>query len=534
MRDRGAIVLIAAVWLLSALIWLRPGITKPDGVAYYAYLPSTYFDTDLLLFNEWQHFGMLENGIIASEGLTPNGHLADHWTAGSAVVWFPGFLAADVVRGFVPSLQRFARDGVSLPYNAGAVSASAMCGLIALLAGYAVGRAFAPIWAATVATIAIWFGSSLLWYSTREALMAHAVSAAVCALVVLASMRKDFLAAGVAAGLAFAVRPQNATFIIVPFVIAGLPAMRKWLSVAGGIVAGALPQIVVTVFLYGNPLNLFSISPANAQRPWHSFERFWAWQPLFSWYHGLGTWTPLLMVGIIGFPFLIRAHRGLGMAALLMLLAQWAANATIDRFFWAGSSFGQRRFDNCTIFFLLGAAALFTHLPKLLAIAIAALTSAWTMALFFTAAAIDLNRYYPPDALIGAMQRAPKPIGLLVAVPESFKIDVLIVFAATVIIYVVLALLMQAKPGIVAATLCLVMAGFFAVCGLNDASHMEAWTAVIAKNRQLEPYSGAVHDRIALLRDEENYLRATGAAAEADRTRGEITALEKSIPSAAQ
>src|SRR5207247_6130419 len=75
MTDRGAISLIIAVWLLSALIWLRPGITKPDGVAYYAYLPSTYFDTDLLLFNEWQHFGMLPNGLIASEGLTPNGHL---------------------------------------------------------------------------------------------------------------------------------------------------------------------------------------------------------------------------------------------------------------------------------------------------------------------------------------------------------------------------------------------------------------------------------------------------------------------------
>ena len=534
MRDRGAIALIVAVWLLSALIWLRPGITKPDGVAYYAYLPSTYFDTDLLLFNEWQHFGMLPDGLIASEGLTPNGHLADHWTAGSAVVWYPGFLAADVVRGFVPSLQRFPRDGVSLPYNVAAVSASAICGLIALLAGYAVARNFAPIWAAATATLAIWFGSSLLWYSTREALMAHAASAAVCALVVLATMRKDFLAAGVAAGLAFAIRPQNASFIIVPFVIAGLPALRRWLSVLGGAVAGALPQLVVTVVLYGNPLILFSISPTNAQRPWHAFERFWVWQPLFSWYHGLGTWTPLLILGILGFPFLIRAHRGLGIAALLTFLLQWAANATIDRFFWAGSSFGQRRFDNCTIFFLLGAAALLMHLPKFAAIAIAAIASAWTMALFFAASAIDLNRYYPPDALARAIAHAPRPIGLLVTVPENFKVDVLIVLGAAAIVYLVLALILQAKPGIVGATICIVIALFFAVCGLNDGAHMEAWTAVIAKNRALEPYSGAVRDRLALLRDEENYLRATGNHAEADRTKSEITALEKSIPSAAQ
>src|SRR5439155_12936774 len=124
--------------------------------------------------------------------------------------------------------------------------ASAMCGLVALLAGYAVARQFFAIWPSTIATIAIWFGSFLMWYSTREALMAHAVSAAVCALIVLASMRKDFLAAGVAAGLAFAIRPQNATFIIVPFLIAGAPAFRKWLAILGGFVAGALPQIVVT------------------------------------------------------------------------------------------------------------------------------------------------------------------------------------------------------------------------------------------------------------------------------------------------
>jgi hypothetical protein len=338
----------------------------------------------------------------------------------------------------------------------------------------------------------------------------------------------------VAAGLAFAIRPQNATFIIVPFVIAGLPAIRKWLAVAGGFIAGALPQLVVTVVLYGNPLILFSISPGNAQRPWHSFERFWAWQPLFSWYHGLGTWTPLLIVGVLGFPFLIRAHRGLGIAAVLMFIAQWIANATIDRFFWAGSSFGQRRFDNCTIFFLLGAAALFAHLPKLLAIAIAALTSAWTMALFFTTGTIDLNRYYPPDALLRAAAHAPKNVWLLVSVPDAFKIDVLIILGAVIAVYVVLALLMRMRAGVVAATFCIVAAIGLAICGLNDGMRMATWSETIAKNRALEPYSGAVHDRLALLRDEENYLRATGRTGEADKTRSEITTLEKSIPSGAR
>jgi hypothetical protein len=534
MRERTAVAIIVTVWLLSVLIWLRPGVTRPDGVAYFAYLPSTYFDRDLVLFNEWQHFGMLRAGLIASEGLTPNGHLADHWTAGSAAVWYPAFVTADVLRALAPALHNFAADGISLPYNAAAVSASAICGLITLLAGYVLARRLFSISAALLATIGTWFGTSLLWYSTREALMAHAVSAAVCALVAVAAMEKEWLAAGVAAGLAFAIRPQNVTFFLVPFLIAGLPAIRKWLLIAGGFLIGALPQIVVTVVLYGNPLILFNIAPGNPQRPWHSFERFWLWEPLFSWYHGLGTWTPFAIIGMVGFLLLIVAHRGLGAAAIVMFLAQWLANATIDRFFWAGSSFGQRRFDNCTIFFLLGAAALFHRLPAWLAALITAITSLWTMALLFATSSINLNRYYTPSELADAVVKTPKRINLLEAVPENFKVAVLITFSATLLVYAILAILMRIRPGAVAGTLCVLIGVWFAICGLNDKSHMQAWSEVIAKNRALEPYSGAVHDRLALLYDEEGYLRKTGKIDAADATRREITALEKSIPSLAQ
>jgi hypothetical protein len=214
-----------------------------------------------------------------------------------------------------------------------------------------------------------------------------------------------------------------------------------------------------------------------------------------------------------------------------MFIAQWIANATIDRFFWAGSSFGQRRFDNCTIFFLIGAAALFAQLPRWLAIAVAAIGSAWTMALFFAASAIDLNRYYDPSELFAAAIRAPAKFGFLVSVPAEFKIDVLIVFAAVAVMYLVLAMLINMRPGAIGAILCTAIAVFFALCGANDAYVIDKWSGVITKNRALEPFNGAVRDRIALLRDEEGYLRSTGKNAEADQTRSEITALEKSIPS---
>jgi hypothetical protein len=47
---QAAVVAVVAVWLLTTLFWLTPGLTRPDGAGYYAYLPSTYFDRDLLFF----------------------------------------------------------------------------------------------------------------------------------------------------------------------------------------------------------------------------------------------------------------------------------------------------------------------------------------------------------------------------------------------------------------------------------------------------------------------------------------------------
>ncbi|HEY6842779.1 MAG TPA: hypothetical protein VI391_01315, partial [Thermoanaerobaculia bacterium] len=508
--DRVAVAIIAALWLVSTLLWLRPGITRPDGVGYFAYLPSTYFDHDLVLFNEWQHFGMMSpDGVIASEGISPNGHLADHWTAGSAVVWYPAFVAANLL------LPSFPRNGISLPYNVAAISASAICGLATLLVGFIIARRFFTSPVALIATIATWFGSSLMWYSTREALMSHAVGAAICALVVLASIENQALAAGIAAGLAFAVRPQNATFILVPLILIGI---RKWLPVAGGFVIGALPQIVVAIVLYGNPLSLYNVVQGpggHAWYGWKAFERVWPWQPVFSWYHGLATWTPLMIIGAAGLLLLFRSHVRLASAALLMFGLQWAINSSVDRFFWGGSSFGQRRFDNCTVFFLIGLAALFDVIPRWLAIAIAAAGSLWTMALFF--APINLNRYYAPDELLGAVAHPKIHVDLFESAPSNFKLDVLIVFGAIVVLYALIAAAVRARPDVVAGTFCVVIAAWFAICGFNDRAHLEAWSSVIAKNQ-----SGALRDRLALMGDEEDYLRRSGNTAEAQRTANEI------------
>ena len=82
----GAVIL---VWLVSAIFWLTPGITLPDGAGYFVYLPSVAHDGDLLFFDEWQSFGMIRRGLIEHKEITATDHLGNHWTVGSAIVWAP-------------------------------------------------------------------------------------------------------------------------------------------------------------------------------------------------------------------------------------------------------------------------------------------------------------------------------------------------------------------------------------------------------------------------------------------------------------
>ncbi|HEU4522878.1 MAG TPA: glycosyltransferase family 39 protein, partial [Thermoanaerobaculia bacterium] len=346
--DRGALV-IAIICVLSLFLWAQPGLTLPDGAGYYVYLPSTWIDHDLLFFNEWQRLGLVRNGLPVFKSATDTGHLGNHWTVGPALLWYPAFVAGDAARAIIPSFRHYHRDGVVLPYNLAVITASALAGLGTLLAGYSIARRWLPARNAAIAAIAIWFGSPLLWYSVRDAAMSHSVSAFACALVVWLSLRlrdtrttEAVLAAGLAVGFAALVRIQNAAFVLVPLLMLDREQRAFFIRrghwfVTGGLLA-VLPELLVSTILYGNPLGFASIGVRAIG--WHPWEKFWPVETLFSWYHGLFTWTPIAALGIAGLVMLWRTDRRFAAAGLTMFAIQWVANSTADRAFWAALSFG--------------------------------------------------------------------------------------------------------------------------------------------------------------------------------------------------
>jgi hypothetical protein len=523
---------LIAVWVVSLFLWMAPGYVTPDGAGYTAYLPSALLDHDLLLFNEWARLRMIRGGAIEFTNITPNGHLSNHWTVGPAVVWLPAYAAADIARASIPMLRGFARNGFSLSYAIAILASSAMAGLAVLLLGVRAALPIAGRFAATLAAIGIWFGSPLLWYSLRHATMGHAVSAAACAVVVAIalSLRRELsarrvFAAGIACGFAFAVRPQNLTFVIVPVIVAGsLPLLRKsWLAAIGFLI-GCLPELVVSQVLYGRPLAFSSAGGAN---DWHSFERFHPFLPLVSWYHGMWTWTPLLALSLIGLLLLWRDDRRLAAAGIVTFLLQWLIITAFDRSFWGMLAFGQRRFDSCTIFFLIGLAAFLARLPRWLAAIAVAAGSGWTMLLFFGTRHFDLSQYIPPrrlwDAALFAL-RHDDNFQFLQFVPPQAHVAVFVMMIIAIAI-VALSMLAVRTHAAVAAAYLIAVSALLVWCGSHDAERIARYRPLIEAGRRAP--DGHALDYLGLLRFEAAYFQATGNDAEAARSRRDAEAFAR-------
>ncbi|HEX9373075.1 MAG TPA: hypothetical protein VF897_18830, partial [Roseiflexaceae bacterium] len=106
---------ISGAWIIVGLFLLLlpfslPRIYATDEVQYYAYLRSIYFDGDLDFRDEYEHFARIgeqqkppdpaiRNALLREDQLNPNpitGKLRNVAPVGSAIMWAPGFVLADL------------------------------------------------------------------------------------------------------------------------------------------------------------------------------------------------------------------------------------------------------------------------------------------------------------------------------------------------------------------------------------------------------------------------------------------------------
>lgn len=392
----GSRIFAAKPKLLFFLFLLTLPLANPwvrgDGVGYYAYLRSALIDHDLRFENDYlqANESFLISKVDAQGKLLPSlytktGYVENHFTVGPAILWAPLLLA---VHGAVVVASRFgahvAPNGYSRPYMLAMALATACYGLLALFLAFRVARKhFDDQWA-FLATVGVWMASSLPIYMYFNPSWSHAHSAFAVALFLWYWERtrggrsvSQWALLGLLAGLMGNVYYPNAILLIFPALEvarslvdrrksapAAIPSPTLALGCATFLVvfvAALLPTFVSRQIIYGNPFET-------------GYPALWTWnwtapaflKVLFSSDHGMFSWTPILLLAVIGLAFLIKRDALLGWGALLTFLAYFYFIASYPD--WDGlSSFGNRFFVSLTAIFILGLTALFQSLAGWLA-----------------------------------------------------------------------------------------------------------------------------------------------------------------------
>jgi hypothetical protein len=232
-------------------------------------------------------------------------------------------------------------------------------------------------------SLAVWFGTPLLFYMYVAPGFSHACSAFGVSLFLWTwlQVRAHWTVTGtVLLGLAGAVmgmvREQDLLFVAGPALdfartvrlrrraASPAPGAGWWAAAAGTIalIAGYLPQVLAYTALNGRA------GPTEVV----SRKMTW-WSPHFlsvlvSPEHGFFFWTPLAAVAIIGLVWLAAGRlrglsadaRWIGLLALAMFALQVYITGAVESWTVAGA-FGQRRFVAVTPLLVLGLAALVHH-----------------------------------------------------------------------------------------------------------------------------------------------------------------------------
>ena len=340
-----AFVLVTAV-AAGVLADLRRPSIRGDGVGYYAPLASVLVDGDLELRNELEH---LNPRYLQAAFMTPDGKLGDPFPIGPALLWAPAVLVAralpplDLLDAPLLESAQTPHPGFAPRY----ARALAVSNLVLVLLGgsvLAVTLATSFGWArAAGACLAAVFGTPVAYYTLADPSYGHAASFAVVAAFVAAVWRDRSMPVrlellGALFGIVTLVRSQDAALgvLLLPRLLQEWRGPRRaqlWRFAVPAVLA-FLPQMLFWQRIYGK----FLLVP-----PGPDFAPLWKPQVLhvlFSTWNGILPWSPVLLLGLLGW-ILVRDRPLRLSMAVAALLALYSSSILLD--WWGGNAFGPRR-----------------------------------------------------------------------------------------------------------------------------------------------------------------------------------------------
>jgi hypothetical protein len=363
-------LIIAAISLVVLFLFVKPLYVVPDSAAYLAYGRSMLWDGDVDFENDYARLGMVDLGVGGSElgARTETGKRGNPFGIGAAFLWLPFMIVVAVVAKIAALLGAdVASDGFGMAtlWAAHIGTWSYLAAAFALVV-----RTAKEFFGASgseprkAALAGAFLGTPLVYYVLQAPSYSHACSVFSVSLLFYLAMRfreawtpRRALILGAAAGLTALVRTQGVVFWVVPLFL-GWKALRSggaaafWKRVglyAAGAAVLFAPQLVAWTVIYGSPWHL----PQGEGFLHFSFGRLMS--VAFSARHGLFSWSPVFALAAAGWVMALRRRewRAPAAAILVAFALQWFVN-TLPNDWWAGWSFGARRFIDFVPFAAVG------------------------------------------------------------------------------------------------------------------------------------------------------------------------------------
>lgn len=371
-KDAWALYAMLAVFLIGvcAFVSVARGLHHwgiligHDEPQYFSYLHSWVFDRDLRFENEYRAIPNTWKSMQEDHPGRPDYNVAP---IGSAVLWLPFYLAALAVLYCVNALGlAVPLDGMSSPYAMAAAFGSHAAAAVGMALVYASLRRWFSVRSSFMTVLLLWSSTPLIWYLTDQPWMSHAPDFFAVALVLWYWLRVReqwspwrWAVLGAIIGLASLVRPNHVTLLLIPFaeVAVANPGARARAAVGllvsiGSMLLAFSPQLLTHAIREDwahKGVNFPPGSPMEWSHPAIS-------EVLFSAHHGLFAWHPVLLFGFLGLVALWSRSRYVTIVCALVLAMSVYMNAAIQAW-WAGGSFGMRRFVGDMPFMAPGIAA---------------------------------------------------------------------------------------------------------------------------------------------------------------------------------
>ncbi len=376
---------ILALLFVLSLPLVNPWV-RGDGVGYYAFGRALLIQHDLNFKQDWLRanptfrMGRTDaSGNVLPTEYTATGHVDNHFAVGPAILWSPFLLTAhlcvllyDALGGHVPP------DGFAKPYVFFMALGTAFYGFLSLWISFRLARKYVSEQYAFLATLGVWFASSLPLYMYFNPSWSHPLSAFIVALFVWYWDRtrdgrswSEWVILGAMGGLMMDVYSPNAILLLFP-ALESLSSywqkltQRDWKSVGQQflrnvafllvVFAAFLPTLITKKIIYGSYFksgyeNLWSLNAPAILKVCVSAN------------HGLFSWTPITLPAVIGMWLLRKRDEILALYSIIAFAVfLYLIGCYMD---WDGlSSFGNRFFVSLTVLFVLGLAGFIDYFAR--------------------------------------------------------------------------------------------------------------------------------------------------------------------------